>query len=93
MGEIADWMIDQAINQDLKYSEYLSNLEADYWNGEHIWKTKKGERLALQDMTLGHLVNAIKYMRRKENPSNLSKELLRLLEIEFGSRNLDFDIK
>ena len=57
MGEIADWMVDQALEQGL----FLRSPGPR----ERMWTTAEGKRLRVRDMDNGHLVNTIRMLERR----------------------------
>ena len=57
MGDIADWMVDQALEQGMFHRTPGSC--------ERMWTTADGKTIRIRDMDSGHLLNAIRLLERR----------------------------
>ena len=57
MGDIADWMVDQALEQGVFHR--TPGL------CEHMWTTADGKTIRIRDMDSGHLLNVIRLLERR----------------------------
>ena len=53
----------------------IEDIEREFWlrqrnNGELVWKTKKGERIPVKDLTDSHLNNIMKYAEKQQDYEN-----------------------
>ena len=91
MGDIADYYMDLAMQQDVEYEaerhfrkEYIDKIEREYVLGILKWTTKFEGRIRVSKMTESHLENTIKFLKRKNN--EVANKWIELLTIELEKR-------
>ena len=76
MGEMADWLYDQALLDNLDNLLFLKEKLA-----QGIWPAQNGE-IAIERMTDQHLENAIKYMERNPDTTIAKAGGIQVLKAE-----------
>ena len=92
MGEIADWMYNEALKQEAEANHEeaelkcaIDDLHRKYNRCALKWETKDGNRINIDNMTDKHLMNAINFLKRKEQKPIVS-EWIKILMFELERR-------
>lgn len=70
MGDIADWMLDQAMEQEARFivvqdeaAEHIKNL---YLEHKLEWTTKAGDKINVIEMDKNHVYNTLNMLKRSQ---------------------------
>lgn len=76
MGDIAEWMINKALDEELRYCCEQEELFEQYQKqGCRLqWKQRDGTKIALKDMTSSHIQNCMN-MIEKLDPGSMWIEI------------------
>lgn len=92
MGEIAEWMCDQAIWQEAEYknkhieeSWAIEDIKKRYNSGVLKWTTKDGQEIKVSKMTKQHIRNTTKFLKRN-GATKVQKCWIEIFEIELERR-------
>ena len=93
MGDIADYYMDLAMQQDAKFEaesklrqEQVNKLEKYYMMGILKWRTKSGSKIMVSRMTKEHLENSIEFIKRAHHDDEISQKWIELLGYELEKR-------
>lgn len=94
MGNMADYYMDLAMEQDTKAEadryferEAVDTMEKHCMMGVLKWTTISGERIMVTKMTDAHIINSIGMIKRNDYPNGeVSKKWVELLGYELEKR-------
>lgn len=92
MGEIAEWMYNEALKQEAEINHEnaevkwaIDNINMEYNRGVLKWETKDGNKININDMTDKHIMNTIDFLKRKEQKPFVL-EWIKILMFELEQR-------
>jgi hypothetical protein len=93
MGDIADYYMDLAMEQDTKIEsnrhieqEKLDKMSIDYAYGVLKWNTQFDGKVLVTKMTKEHLENTIAFIKRTMKSGEISEKWIELLGYELEKR-------
>jgi hypothetical protein len=92
MGDIADYYMDLAMEQDARMEadrhferEAVENMEKSYMMGSLKWPTQFDGEILLSKMSGNHLINTVDFLKNKEQ-TEVRKTWIKLMTIEIEKR-------
>lgn len=90
MGDIADWMFDKAMEEELKLQYSIEELWKSYEEGKLQWTSKENKRIFVHDMSERYITNCINFIQRDrecyENNKEYYDALIKIFETELIKR-------
>ena len=94
MGEIADWMHDQVVWNEVEHKHIrieerwaIQDIKERYNSGVLKWRTKAGETINVNQMTKQHIKNTINVLKRRGSRfTDLQKCWIEIFELELERR-------
>lgn len=97
MGDAADMLFDNMFDDFLEitseyYQAYCAELRLNLTN--KVWKTSKGDLIPITDMSTGHLINSIRFIkeRGKESFCGTAVKYVNAMVKELKAREVEHEV-
>lgn len=87
MGDMANWYLDNALEEQFNREIASDNLLDEYKKNKLVqWKTKDGRFISVKDMTVTHVTNTINMLKRAESEDPIVETWIMIFELELKKR-------
>lgn len=87
MGDMADWYLENALEEQFNREIASDNLLNDYKREKLVeWKTREGKFISVKDMTTTHVTNTLNMLKRANSQDPVTESWIIIFELELKKR-------